>query len=132
MGQHDPLIKDALMTIIERGDFIKLLPSDKKEQSPSKSNKGMSSSGFHTQIENDPIIVSDLIKSSQTSIEELKQNIQRLSGSNLFDFILEDIQQLKKILFDPQSSDVIKAATDASSWIILKLVGVKNQLHLSP
>ena len=23
MGQHDPLIKDALMTIIERGDFIK-------------------------------------------------------------------------------------------------------------
>jgi len=26
MGQHDPLIKDALMTIIERGDFIKSLP----------------------------------------------------------------------------------------------------------
>jgi phosphoenolpyruvate synthase/pyruvate phosphate dikinase len=129
MGQHDPLIKDALMTIIERGDFIKSLPNDKKEQSPSKSNKGMSSSGFQAQIENDPTIVSDLIKSSQTSIEELKQNIQTKSGSDLFDFILEDIQQLKKILFDPQSSGVFMAAIDASSWINKKMekwLGEKN------
>ena len=37
-GQHDPLIKDALMTIIER-DFIKCLPNDKKEQSSDNSNK---------------------------------------------------------------------------------------------
>ena len=41
MGQHDPLIKEALITIIER-DFIKCLPNDKKEQSLSKNNKGMS------------------------------------------------------------------------------------------
>ena len=95
------------MTIIERGDFIKSLPNDKKEQSPGKSNKGVSSADFQAQIENDPTIVSDLIKSSQTSIEELKQNIQTKSGSDLFDFILEDIQELKKILFDPQSSAVI-------------------------
>src|SRR5437667_5931561 len=115
LGQHDPLIKDALMTIIERGDFIKSLPIDKKELSPSKGNKGMWSAGFQAQIENDPTIVSDLIKRSQTSIEELKQSIQTKSGSDLFDFILEDIQQLKKILFDPQSHGVIMAAMDASS-----------------
>ena len=129
LGQSDPLIKDALMTIIERGDFIKSLPNDKKELSPSKSNKGMSSSGFQAQIENDPTIVSDLIKSSQTSIEELKQNIQTKSGSDLFDFILEDIQQLKKILFDPQSFGVFMAAIDASSWInenMNKWLGEKN------
>lgn len=129
LGQSDPLIKDALITIIERGDFIKSLPNDKKELSPSKSNKGMSSAGFQAQIENDPTIVSDLIKSSQTSIEELKQNIQTKSGSDLFDFILEDIQQLKKILFDPQSLGVIMAAMDASSWINEKMnkwLGEKN------
>lgn len=129
LGQSDPLIKDALMTIVERGDFIKSLPNDKKELSPSKSNKGMSSAGFQAQIENNPTIVSDLIKSSQTSIEELKQNIQTKSGSDLFDFILEDIQQLKKILFDPQSLGVIMAAMDASSWINEKMnmwLGEKN------
>ncbi|GED17327.1 phosphoenolpyruvate synthase [Aneurinibacillus migulanus] len=129
LGQSDPLIKDALMTIIEREDFIKSLPNDKKELSPSKSNKGMSSAGFQEQIENDPTIVSDLIKSSQTSIEELKQNIQTKSGSDLFDFILEDIQQLKKILFDPRSLSVIMAAMDASTWINEKMnkwLGEKN------
>ncbi|MEK4538208.1 phosphoenolpyruvate synthase [Peribacillus sp. FSL K6-1552] len=117
MGQHDPLMKDALITIIERGDFIKSLPNDKQEQSSGKSNKSVSSADSRAQIENDPTIVSDLIKSSQTSIEELKQNIQTKLGSDLFDFILEDIQKLKKILFDPQSSAVFMAAIDASSWI---------------
>ncbi len=117
MGQGDPLIKDALMSIIERGDFIKSLPDDKKELSPGKSNKVISTAGFRTQVENDPAIVSDLIQRSQTSIEELKQNIQTKAGSDLIDFILEDIQQLKKILFDPQSHGVFMAAMDASSWI---------------
>ncbi len=112
MGQHDPLMKDALTTIIERGDFIKSLPIDKKAPSPSRSNTDMLA-----QIENDPSIVSDLIKRSQVSIEQLKHNIQTKSGSDLFDFILEDIQQLKKILFDPQSSAVFMAAINASAWI---------------
>ncbi|CAH2717481.1 rifamycin-inactivating phosphotransferase RphC [Neobacillus rhizosphaerae] len=129
MGQHDPLMKDALITIIERGDFIKSLPNDKQEQSSDKSNKSVSSADSQAQIENNPTIVSDLIKSSQTSIEELKQNIQTKSGSDLFDFILEDIQQLKKILFDPQSSAVFMAAINASSWINEKMnewLGEKN------
>ncbi|MEB2629158.1 phosphoenolpyruvate synthase [Peribacillus frigoritolerans] len=129
MGQHDPLMKDALINIIERGDFIKSLPNDKQEQSSGKSNKSVSSADSRAQIENDPKIVSDLIKRSQTSIEELKQNIQTKSGSDLFDFILEDIQILKKILFDPQSSAVFMAAIDASSWINEKMnkwLGEKN------
>lgn len=107
----DPLIKGALVTIIER-DFIKLLANDQTAPTPNRSNTDML-----TQFENDPTIVSELIKRSQTSIEELKQNIQAKSGSDLFDFILEDIQQLKKILFDPQSSAVFMAAINATYWI---------------
>ncbi|MHB8075611.1 phosphoenolpyruvate synthase [Desulfosporosinus fructosivorans] len=129
MGEHDPLMKDALMTIVERGDFIKSLPNDKKEQSSGRSNKSVSSADSQTQIENDPTIVTELIKSSQTSIEELKQTIQTKSGSDLFDFILEDIQILKKILFDPHSFSVFMAAIDASVWInenMNKWLGEKN------
>lgn len=108
----DPLIKGALMTIIER-DFLKLLPNDQTAPILSRSNN----TDILAQFENDPTIVSDLIKRSQTSIEELKQNIRTKSGSDLFEFILEDIQQLKKILFDPQSSAVFMAAINATSWI---------------
>ncbi|MEK4432690.1 phosphoenolpyruvate synthase [Paenibacillus sp. FSL M7-0802] len=128
LGQSDPLIKDAFMTLIER-DFIKSLPDDRTEQSPGNSSKGRSSAGFQAQIENDPAIVSGLIKNSQTSIEELKQNIQTKSGADLFDFILEDLQELKKILFDPQSSKVFMTAMNASSWINEKMyewLGEKN------
>ncbi|WP_182274874.1 phosphoenolpyruvate synthase [Bacillus velezensis] len=123
MGQHDPLLKDALMTIIERDDFIKPI-HDKTAPIPGKGNADMPD-----QAENDPAIVSDLIKSSQASIEELKQNIQTKSGSDLFRFILEDIQELKNILFNPKSSVLIRTAMDASSWINEKMnewLGEKN------
>ncbi|MBW5469900.1 phosphoenolpyruvate synthase [Brevibacillus formosus] len=129
LGQSDPLIKDALMTVLERGDFIQSSLNDKNEQNPGKSNKGMASFGFQEQFENDPAIVSDLIKRSQSSIAEVKHNIQTKSGPDLFDFIREDIQELKKILFDPQNIGVITAAMNASKWINEKInewLGEKN------
>ncbi|MED1810771.1 phosphoenolpyruvate synthase [Bacillus subtilis] len=124
MGQHDQLLKDALMTIIKRRDFLKSIPNDKTAPNPSRGNADMPA-----QVENNPTIVSDLIESSQTSIEELKQNIQTTSGSDLFRFILEDIQELKKILFNPKSSVVIRTAMNASLWINEKMnewLGEKN------
>jgi len=129
MGKGDPLIKDALMTIIERGDFIKSLPDDKQEKTPGKSNQGPSLVDFKALNEYDPAIVSDLIKRSEASVEELKQNIQTKSGSDVIDFIQEDIQQLRKILFDPQSSGVFMTAMNASSWInenMKEWLGEKN------
>ena len=129
MGKFDPLMKDALMTIIERGDFIQSLPDDKQEKTPGKSNQGPSLADFQTLNEYDPAIVSDLIKRSETSIEELKQNIQTKSGSDVFDFILENIQQVKKSLSDRQSFGVIMTAMNASSWINEKMkewLGEKN------
>ncbi|MED1205827.1 phosphoenolpyruvate synthase [Heyndrickxia acidicola] len=124
MGQHDPLMKDALINIIERGDFITSLPNDHQAPSPARGNTDMLE-----QIENNPSIVSDLIKRSQTSIETLKQTIQAKSGNDLIEFILEDIQELRKILFDPQSSATFMAAINASAWISEKMnewLGEKN------
>ncbi|MBO1001130.1 phosphoenolpyruvate synthase [Pseudogracilibacillus auburnensis] len=129
LGQSDPLIKDALMTIIEREDFIKSKQHAEKVPSPGKNNKGRPSMDSQTLIENDPAIVPHLIERTQSSIEELKHTIKTKSGADLFDFILEDIQELKKILFDPQSSRVIMAAMEASSWINKKMnkwLGEKN------
>ncbi|EPR13414.1 phosphoenolpyruvate synthase [Ruminiclostridium papyrosolvens] len=117
MGQHDPLIKDALITIIERGDFIKSLPDDQKDKSPNKANKVMLSEEIQAQAGNDPLIVSTLIESSQKSIDILKQNIQTKSGADLFDFIQEDTLQFKMSLFNPQSMGVIMAVAAATTWL---------------
>ena len=114
---HDPLIEDALATIIER-DFIPLLPDNEDAK---KGMAGALPASTQAPIENDPEIASDLIKRAQASIDELKRDIQAKSGPDLLDFILEDIEQLKKFLFDPQSLRVLWAAIDASSWINEKM-----------
>jgi rifampicin phosphotransferase len=129
LGKSDPLIKDALMTILERGDFIRSLPDEKNQLSSGKSNARRSPADFQTQIEYGPTIVPDLIKQSQTSMAALKQNIQTRSRSDLFDFILEDIQQLKKTMSDPRGFAVIMTGMNASSWIdekMMEWLGEKN------
>ncbi|MCD6065940.1 MAG: ppsA [Bacteroidetes bacterium] len=133
LGKSDPLIKDALTTIIGREDFINSLPGDpgssREESGPGKSNNAVSPANYETLNDYDPTIVSDLIRSNQTSTEALKQNIQTRSGSDLFDFILEDILQLRKIAFDPQSFSVLMTGINASFWINEKMnewLGEKN------
>jgi len=129
LGKSDPLIRDALMNILERGDFIKSIPEDQKEQGSDKGNKAMPLPDYQALNEYDPAIVTDLINRSQTSMDSLKQNIQTKSGSGLFDFILEDIQQQKKSRSDHQSFGVIMTGMNASSWINEKMnewLGEKN------
>lgn len=126
LGKSDPLIRDALTTVIERENFIELLSDDEKEKDLSKKVPPASS---QPQPENDPEIVTNLIKNSESSIEELKRNMQTKSGVDVLDFILEDIQQLKKVLFNSQSIAIIMAGMNASSWINEKMeqwLGEKN------
>ncbi|MGG3399378.1 phosphoenolpyruvate synthase [Bacillus cereus] len=126
LGKSDPLIRDALTTVVERDNFITLLPDEETEKSASKSKPPVSS---RPEIENDPAIVTELIKNSEASLEELKETMQLKSGVDVLDFILEDIQQLKKVLFNPQSIAVIMAGMNASTWINEKMeqwLGEKN------
>src|ERR671918_724348 len=121
LGKSDPLIRDALQTILERGDFIRSLPDEGPGGEPA--------GGAPAPIETDPAIVAELIGRSQASIAALKRDIPTKSGSALLDFILADIQELRRILFDPQSHQVIMAAMEATWWLNEQLqawLGEKN------
>ena len=122
LGRSDPLIRDALQTILERGDFIPSLP----DEGPGEPVPG---GGAPAPVETDPAIVTELIGHNQASIAALKRDIRTKSGSALFDFILADIQELKRILFDPRSLPVIMAAMEAAWWLNERLqewLGEKN------
>ena len=59
----------------------------------------------------------------------MKRDIRTKSGSALLDFILADIQELRRILFDPQSHQVIMAGMEATWWLNEQLqawLGEKN------
>jgi pyruvate,water dikinase len=121
LGKSDPLIGDALRTIVERGDFIPSLPDGGPGGAPA--------GGPPAPIETDPAIVAELIGRSQASIAVLKRDIRTKSGSALLDFILADFQELKRILFDPRSQQVIMAGMEATRWLNDQLqawLGEKN------
>ncbi|MGZ4807242.1 MAG: PEP/pyruvate-binding domain-containing protein, partial [Ilumatobacteraceae bacterium] len=85
MGRGDPLIGDALQTIVERGDFLPSLP----DADPAPRPGGPPVGGAPAQIDTDPAIVTELIERNQVSIAALKRDIQTKSGPALFDFLLE-------------------------------------------
>lgn len=117
LGKSDPLLRDALTTILARGDFIQSLPDEPKEQGAASRNQGVPPVSYQTLNEYDPAIVTALIQRSQAAIETLKQNIQTQTGLALLDFIEEDLQQLRQHLSDPQSFGVIMTAMNASTWL---------------
>ena len=73
--------------------------------------------GLAPPIETDPAIPAGLIERSEASIRALKHDIQAKSGSALIDFIVADIQELRRILFDPESHQVFMSAMEATWWL---------------
>jgi phosphoenolpyruvate synthase/pyruvate phosphate dikinase len=121
LGKSDPLIRDALETVLARGDFIRSLP----DEGPAWAPPG----GAPAPSATDPAIVVELMGQTQASIAALKRDIRTKSGPALLDFILADIQELKRILFDPRSHQVFMAAIEATWWLNEQLqawLGEKN------
>ena len=121
LGRSDPLIGDALHTILDRGDFIPALPDDGLGGPPAASAPAP--------IETEPAIVAELVERSQASIAALKRDIRTKSGPALLDFILSDIQELRRILFDPRSHQVFMTAMRATWWLneqVQAWLGEKN------
>jgi rifampicin phosphotransferase len=106
MGRSDPLIADALRTVLDRGDFIPVKPDEDQAEMPVGSEPAT--------IETDPAIVSELVERGQASIAALRRDIGSKSGPELFDFILADLPELRRTLFDPRGLQVILAAMQAS------------------
>jgi pyruvate,water dikinase len=121
MGRGDPLIRDALQAVLDRADFIPALPDDAPAGPPP--------GGPPSSIDTDAAIITDLIARAQASIAALTRDIHTRSGSALFDFILEDVPEMQRILFDPQSQQAIMAGMEATWWLNDQLqdwLGEKN------
>ena len=122
LGKSDLLMRDALQTILDRGAFLRSLP----DEGPAWEAPG---GGAPSPIETDPAIVTELIERSQASIAAVKRDIQTTSGSALLDFILADIQQLRRVQFDPRGRQAIMAGMEATWWLNDQLqtwLGEKN------
>jgi pyruvate,water dikinase len=120
-GRSDPLIRDALETVLDRGDFIPTLPDGGPGRPPA--------GGAPAPIETDPAIVTELIERSEASLEALRRDIRTKTGPALFDFLLEAFQEHKLVLRDPLNLPVIMAGMESTWWLndqLKEWLGEKN------
>ncbi|MBI2390096.1 MAG: phosphoenolpyruvate synthase [Deltaproteobacteria bacterium] len=118
MGKSDPLIRDALETVVARGDFLRTLEVEEPVRAPAPPPP----------LESDPAVVDDpatagvalvheLIAQTEASLALLKRELRTKSGPALIEFIVADVQELKRGLFVPRSMQVIMAAMEATWWL---------------
>ncbi|MFF3145448.1 rifamycin-inactivating phosphotransferase [Streptomyces sp. NPDC057927] len=121
MGRGDPLVRDALETVLDRDDFVPSLP----DAGPG----GPPTGGASATIETDPAIVTELIERSQVSIAALERDIRTKTGPALFEFLLEAFEEHKRVLSDPLSMQAIMAGMEATWWLndtLQEWLGEKN------
>ncbi|MEU0074544.1 rifamycin-inactivating phosphotransferase [Streptomyces sp. NPDC006332] len=126
VGRGDPLVRDALETVLDHDGFVPSLPdAAPPDAAPGRPPTG----GAPAPIETDPAIVTELIERSRSSIAALERDIGTKSGPALFDFLLEAFQEHKRVLGDPLSMQVIMAGMEATWWLndtLREWLGEKN------
>ncbi|MGW8398843.1 rifamycin-inactivating phosphotransferase, partial [Streptomyces lydicus] len=121
IGRGDPLVRDALETVLDRDDFVPSLTDAVPAGPPA--------GGAPAPIETDPALVTELIERSQASIAALERDIRTKTGPALFDFLLAAFEEHKRILSDPLSMQVIMAGMEATWWLndqLQEWLGEKN------
>ncbi|MFE9401751.1 rifamycin-inactivating phosphotransferase [Streptomyces sp. NPDC006530] len=121
VGRGDPLTRDALETVLDRGDFIPSIP----DASPGHPGAVLPTAS----IETDPAIVTEAIERTRASLAALERDIRTKTGPELFDYLLEAFQEHKRVLGDPLSLQVIMAGMEATWWLndkLLEWLGEKN------
>lgn len=120
MGRGDPLVRDALETVLD-DDFVPALP----DAGPGGPPRG----GPPAPAETDPAVVTELIERSRRSVAALERDIRTMSGPALFDFLREAFGEHKRVLGDPLNLQAIMAGMEATWWLndnLQEWLGEKN------
>ncbi|MFF0721757.1 rifamycin-inactivating phosphotransferase [Micromonospora sp. NPDC003816] len=121
IGRADPLTRDALQTVLDRGDGVPTAPDAPAAGPPPGAPPAP--------IPTDRAVVVDLVTRSQTSIAALRRDIATKTGPELFDALLAAFEEHKRVLADPLSMKVIMAGMEAAWWLHDRLwewLGEKN------
>lgn len=112
IGKGDPLIRDALETVFDRGDFVPSLPDAARRAAGRRCSR----------LDRDR-------SGRRHRADRAQPGVHRRPGARhpdkggpaLFDFLLEAFEEHKRVLSDPLSMQAIMAGMEATRWLGDKL-----------
>ncbi|MFZ5446357.1 MAG: phosphoenolpyruvate synthase [Myxococcota bacterium] len=105
LAKSDPLFRDAVQTALERVDFLR------GHEAPATLAPGPETAPPAPQA------VHELITETERSLARLEHELPSHTGVALFDFIVADAQELKRLLFERRSQQAILSAMEAAWWL---------------
>mgnify|MGYP000905316603 CR=1 FL=1 len=123
LGSFDPLIKNAMLNLFKRKQFLKTLPRGKRSLRMGAQGLSWALPIQFLKIyrKNDPALIKNIISRNEESVRDLQQRIANVSGDELCDFIIQDYNRSLKTMADRQSTAAWMAGMLAVKWINKKM-----------
>ena len=128
----DDLITDAIAQIIDNKKLIKTLPKGKDKIIKAENNSGVFSilsNAYRIFKKNDPDIIKGLIAEEDNKIKKMKEQIEKLSDDEVFNFIYNDHDKRRQKIASPPNAGALTAVLLSEKWFsrkIEKWLGIKN------
>lgn len=121
IGKADALMENGLSNLMKRKDFVKTLPRGKGSINSDTGALSWIIPAIKTYLKNDLSVVEDQIRYNERMISDMEQRIEKLSGDELFEFILQDTKKLKTVLTSPENMKLMVVGGFVSNWINKKV-----------
>ena len=120
LGSIDILIQKALTNVLKRKDYIKTLARGKTSMGLSGGSMGQVVSGFiqarKIERENDADLLHKVFAKHDAQVRDMEQRIKGKTGTDLFDFILQDMDEAyKSIVLENYGVGIV--GVFAPNWI---------------
>jgi pyruvate,water dikinase len=128
-GKQDPLIQSAIKYLIEDKKFMASLPKGKRNVQGGIFTLASIIETIKISKENDPSIIRELTNKFEKEISDMGQQFSKLSGDQVFEFIVKDREKLLAMAYNPKMLGAIIAAilvNDSLNKKVEKLLGDKN------
>lgn len=128
-GKQDPLIREALETLVEDKQFMASLPKGKRNIQGGVFTPASLWATIRMYRQNDPTVITAVTGEFEKELQELDSQLRKLSGSQALEFIEEDRKNLLAMAYHPTVLGAIIVAilvNDSLNKQVQKWVGKKQ------
>ncbi|WP_409228702.1 phosphoenolpyruvate synthase [Gudongella sp. SC589] len=120
-GNADILMKNALVNLMKRKDFVKGLPKGKGTISSGTGALTWIVPAIKVYRKNDSDTIKNIIAYNEKLIDDMEKQIRTLSGEKLFEFISQDTKEIKGVLTGPENMKMMVVGGYVTNWINKKM-----------